>query len=156
MSTNAEFIAGLPPAPEPGTALPHDGRFDDGDVAALKAKGYAPEDVRFMDGAEAVRATLRGVRMRTVKLTKELAEALKLEADINGMRNSKTREQKVTKITPDVMETLAAFGAPSEEHSQVASLPKIKGRGPDKAPRRKRDPLNQEISEIVSSELRPK
>ena len=152
MSTeSATYVEKLPPASEKGQQIPHDGSFDSADLAALVAKGYAPVDVRFLDGPEAVRLTLRGVRLGTIHFTKALAEALKLEASIYGMLGSKGEPPKTKKTDPDVSAMLDTWGSPDRAKAPLLDLPKTGARGPDKAPRKKRSTA---LSEIVQSELR--
>lgn len=166
-----EFLAKLPRASTPEQPLPHDGCLLEV-IQEVKDLGYVPVDVRFLDGPDAVRLSLQGNRLHTVRMID--VDALRLEAQLYGLLNPKTpRDPNENKLVKgDVLDRLKAMGskepiivAGSQTAPPMAGAPVVlpkrsRGqRGPDKKPRKlggsaKRSHDNAvELTTAVSSAL---
>lgn len=119
----------LPPAPRPGTLLPHMGMAQE-EQDAYSARGYAPTDVRLREGVEAVRLTLQGIRMGTILATKDLLERLELEAKIErALDGSKPQADKGTMDLATLLEALPTGAATTTAAANYVP-PKKRGRPP--------------------------
>jgi hypothetical protein len=127
----AEKAKAWPPVPKEHRPkqLPHLGGFSDKELAELSADGYAPIDIRFLEGAQAVRAWLEAGRLGLVELSANQLRTLQLEAEIYGLRGAgKGHSKEESKLDDSDIESLLAVFPVSTEAKPIVMPRRARGK----------------------------
>lgn len=101
-----DFADTLPEKPPKGAdaRIPHQGMPRD-IQADLKSRGYAPTDIRFLEGEDSVLLTIKGGILGTVQIDQTKVQALRLAASVHGLMD-KDRKRDSGETTYRDLDTL--------------------------------------------------
>jgi hypothetical protein len=123
-----------PPVPERlrPKKLPYAGNWSEKYITALEQIGYAPVNILFLDGPEALKLTLEGIRLGTVVLTRTQLDALEVEARLYNNNAVSMEKETLLEENPEVLELMNRISRTKTITSRLPRLDKSKRGRPRK------------------------